>query len=555
MRKKLALFHSLILVLALSTVFVAGLLFARASLLHEAEDNVVSLTHAYVNGFRGDTTALVVRDENVRETILEEDGTVLWDSKEDASTMENHLQREEVQAALAGSPKTVIRSSDTMGVEQLYYAETKTIDSTLYVIRVSLITSGVTQFLTGYIPWMVIVLIVALACSIIATTLLSSRALEPLKKIETNLDDVAHGRRPIPIKDEDKDIAKITDSINTVSNDLLATMEELKEQSNTLQMVLDSGNDAIVAIDKNGDIVFSNKKYHSLFPLSTKYLPAEVKNAFEEKPYRIVVNDTPYLVRVTENEKISLLVLTDITSQVHGEEERQEFFDASSHELKTPLTAIKGFNELIGLKTTDPSIKLYSEKVEHETDRMLSVLTDMLRISKLESEEAEGDLPLENLAPVTDEIFKELQPLATTKEVELKCEGEMSEHISHADAYSLIKNLVENGILYNIKGGYVKVTMEKNTLSVEDDGVGISEKDQPRIFERFYRVDKSRSRENGGTGLGLSIVKHIMLKYKAKITLTSRLGYGSKFTIVFSNRSNNSAPTSGNKEPLQIEKK
>ena len=217
--------------------------------------------------------------------------------------------------------------------------------------------------------------------------------------------------------------------------------------------------------------------------------------------------------------------------------------------MKTPLTAIKGFNELIGLKTTDPTIKLYSEKVEHETDRMLSVLTDMLRISKLESEEAENNLPFVNLASVTDEIFKELQPVATSKGVALASEGEMSEPISHADAYSLIKNLVENGILYNIKGGYVKVTMAKNTLTVEDDGVGIAEKDQARIFERFYRVDKSRSRENGGTGLGLSIVKHIILKYKAKITLASRLGYGSKFTVVFPSHTNNQSVATENKEP------
>ena len=533
MRKKLTLFQSIILILALGIVFTAGLLFARASILSQAESNVVSLTNAYTTGFNGDLTALSVREDNVRETVIAEDGTVLWDSKEPASEMKNHAGREEVIAALKDSPKTVIRSSATMGVEQLYYAEKKMVDGTIYVIRVSYMTSGLTQFLTGYLPWMIVVTIVALACSITASVLLSSRALEPLKKIERYLSDVAAGRVPSPIKNEDKDIQAIADNINEVSSSLVETMSQLKEESNTLQLVLDSGTDAIVAINKDGDIVFSNKKFNSFFPSGDKYLPEEIKKIFEEKPERITLNDTPYLVCVSENDKLSLLVLTDITSQVNGEQERQEFFDASSHELKTPLTAIKGFNELIGLKSEDPLIKTYSAKVEKETDRMLSVLTDMLRISKLESEEADPNLPLLNLATVSDEIFKELQPLADSRLVTLKSEGEMEEPISHTDAYSLIKNLVENGILYNIKGGYVKVKMEENTLSVEDDGQGIPEKDQARIFERFYRVDKSRSRENGGTGLGLSIVKHISLKYKAKLFLSSRLGYGSTFTIVF----------------------
>jgi two-component system phosphate regulon sensor histidine kinase PhoR len=534
MKKKLTLFQSLILIVSLGIVFMAGLLFARSSLLNQAEANVVSLTNAYTTGFNGDLTVLSVREDNVRETIIAEDGKVLWDSKEaDVSKMENHANREEVVSALNDAPKTIIRSSATMGVEQLYYAEKKTIDGTIYVVRVSYLTSGLTQFLTGYLPWMIIVTIVALASSVVASALLSSRALEPLKKIEHNLSDVAEGRVPAPIKNEDKDIQTIADNINEVSSSLVKTMAQLKEESSTLQLVLDSGTDAIVAINKENEILFSNKKFNSFFPSGNRYLPEDIKKTFEEKPERITLHDTPYLVRVSENEKLSLLVLTDITSQVNGEQERQEFFDASSHELKTPLTAIKGFNELIGLRSEDPLIKTYSAKVEKETDRMLSVLTDMLRISKLEGEEAEKELPLLNLATVADEIFKELQPLADSRSVTLKCEGEMEEPLTHADAYSLIKNLVENGILYNIKGGHVQVKMEGKTLSVEDDGQGIPEKDQARIFERFYRVDKSRSRENGGTGLGLSIVKHICLKYRAKLFLTSRPGYGSTFTIAF----------------------
>lgn len=535
MKKKLTVLNSIILILSLGTVFSVGILFARNALLNEAEDNVISLTEAYTEGFDGTTDNLTAakEDDNVRETILESDGTVLWDSEEDASTMENHASREEVQAALEGSPKVVTRSSATMGTEQIYYALTKEIDSSTYVIRVSYTTSGLTQFLTGYIPWMVVVTLVALSLSIVATTVLSNRALEPLEKISTNLEDVSKGRVPAPLHDKDPDIQKIENGINEVSLSLSDTMEELRKEKETLELVLDSASDAIVAVNKENEIVFTNKAFKNLYPMISKKLPKDLSELFSKKTDRFVLKGVPYLVHVSNNESLSLLVLTDITAQVEGEKQRQEFFDASSHELKTPLTAIRGFNELILLKEQDPELKGYAEKVETESNRMLKVLTDMLKISSLENEQPEENLPPVDLALVTDEVFKELQPLANERKVTLSTEGNAEVCFKREDAYSLIKNLVENGILYNIQGGYVKVTLSSDSLIVEDNGVGISEKDQNRVFERFYRVDKSRSRANGGTGLGLSIVKHIAMKYHARLTLESRPGFGSKFTIYF----------------------
>lgn len=164
---------------------------------------------------------------------------------------------------------------------------------------------------------------------------------------------------------------------------------------------------------------------------------------------------------------------------------------------------------------------------------MLSVVQDMLAISSLEEEKDQGNSPSIPLRNVVNDAISKLQFLAEEKEVKIVVNGDMSAKIEEKDAYLIIKNLLENAILYNVPRGSVTITLKDKTLTVEDTGIGISEKDQERVFERFYRVDKSHSRQNGGTGLGLSIVKHAIIKYNAKINLSSTLGYGTKISVTF----------------------
>ncbi len=187
---------------------------------------------------------------------------------------------------------------------------------------------------------------------------------------------------------------------------------------------------------------------------------------------------------------------------------------------------------MIELATSDETIKPYCEEIAKESTRMLSLIVDMLSLSELEHREWAHPSPLD-LRPVVEEILIELSPLAEEKKVAISLEGDAEVSIAKEDAYSLIRNLLENAIKYNREGGYAKVVMAGNAVAVEDDGIGIAKKDQDRVFERFYRVDKSRSRENGGTGLGLSIVKHIASLYKASISLHSELGRGTRIEVRF----------------------
>lgn len=234
---------------------------------------------------------------------------------------------------------------------------------------------------------------------------------------------------------------------------------------------------------------------------------------------------------------IYILVLNDITEAKNNEIIRSEFFANASHELKTPLTAIKGFTEVIMFKNTDESLKKPLESINKESNRILILIEDMLKLSKLENVK---DITWNavDLLQLSIEIKEVLQPLYESKNVSLKIEGKASFNGEKEHFYELIKNLVENSIKYNIDNGEVKIVLNQTdsevTIEVIDNGIGIDVEDRNRIFERFYRVNKSRSRNTGGTGLGLSIVKHITQIYNGNIMLSSTLGKGTSIKIIFS---------------------
>ncbi len=534
MKKKLIFWNSLILVLALAFTFSFGIFFAHNSLLSEAESHLISLTHAYKNAFDGNTDSLSVTDESVRETILSEDGTVLWDSKEDASKLESHKNREEFLAAIEGNPKVTIRSSSTFGVESLYYAETKAIGTKTYVIRVALETSSLTRFLTSYTPWMGLITLLALSGSIFAIAYVSSRSLRPLKEIEHNLAKIKNNEPIQSASYSHDELGNIYQDINDISISLSASLRQRKEQEEKLSLLLSSVPNPILAVQEKR-IVFANESAKEIFMIAGDRLKEGI-TLQNGKTYFDMEKKRTFLVSRKDTDYFSLFVLNDITLQVENEKQRKEFVDAASHELKTPLTTIKGFNELIELSVSDPKIKEYSAKISASTSRMLSLIQDMLNISALEEDKAKNDTPPLDFSSLAKTIIAELSPLASEKEVSVSLKGNCLFPMEEKDARLIIKNLLENAILYNVKKGSVTIFLSQNRIEVKDTGIGIPKKDQSRVFERFYRVDKSHSRQNGGTGLGLSIVKHAVNKYGGFIKLDSVPGYGTDITISFLQR-------------------
>ena len=277
------------------------------------------------------------------------------------------------------------------------------------------------------------------------------------------------------------------------------------------------------------EILFRNPAFEEVFPLVGSTLSEDVRNIIEKKDSSFVKNGATYLCKFSENDTLSLFVFTNITEVADKEKRQQEFFDASSHELKTPLTAIRGFNELILLQTREESTRDCGLRIQKETDRMLALVSDMLRLESLESAPSETEeIHLDSLAR---EIERELEPIASQKQIRISVEGELAFRMKRDDAYSLLKNLMENGIHYGVEKGRVRVQFTPDGFCVEDDGIGIPKEYQTQVFDRFFRVDKSRSRASGGTGLGLPISKAIVERYGGKITLLSKPGFGTTITV------------------------
>ena len=242
------------------------------------------------------------------------------------------------------------------------------------------------------------------------------------------------------------------------------------------------------------------------------------------------------IARALEN-SFTVIVLTDITQIRNGEKMREEFFANASHELKTPLTAIKGFNDLIALKTSDEEIKSFTAKSDKEITRLVSLIGDMLDLSKLENGVKITDAEELDLGKIATEVAESLAPLAANKKISVSVSGNGIVRMEREHALELVKNLVENAIRYNNENGKVEVSVLNDggnvVLRVKDNGIGIEEEHLGRIFERFYRVNKSRSRETGGTGLGLSIVKHVCALYNAEPVVHSRYGEGTIVEVKF----------------------
>ncbi len=213
---------------------------------------------------------------------------------------------------------------------------------------------------------------------------------------------------------------------------------------------------------------------------------------------------------------------------------RQEFVANVSHELKTPLTSIKGFAELTatGLVTDVEAVKGYQEKIVSQSDRLLATINDILLLSKLESAKTKERVAVDTRS-VADQVREALKHLADEKDIIIQVSGEGSVMAEPGPIYHLIYNLTDNGIKYGKGGGFVKITVDGKKITVTDNGIGIPEKDVERVFERFYRVDKSRSAERGGTGLGLAIVKHTVQKYKGTVTIKSAVGAGTEVLVEF----------------------
>lgn len=557
MKKKIIVTNVIIVVCALLVLFLSGISITKSIYKKQAEERIIDVTNIYAENYTSSDKVVKNVPKDYRVTVIDKSGKVLSDSETaDVSNMENHIDREEIVAALHGKPVAVTRRSDTTNKDMVYSAVKVNLSADDYVfVRVSTPVDSVNLYATSTILPNFYVLIAAIIAAVILSVVLTKSLVKPMAEIKNSLIALNNGTfTPSTPSEKDPEINKMMSEINDIGEKLSDTITTVSEDNKKLDYILNNVSDGIVVITADGNIEVMNDNAKLVF---------DVKNDAISSNYTVLSANEKFISAVSDavNERINkvfefttaahdvyltsircldggmtIIVLSDITAVKQGEEIRSEFFANASHELKTPLTAIKGFNDVIGMKSKDSDIKTLSAKIDKEVNRVVSLIDDMLNLSKLETTKT-PIVEKVDLVAVARDAEESISALARDKNVNIEISGEGIVEMEKDHAYELVKNLMENAVRYNEDGGHVLVFVDekadKVTLKVKDNGIGIDEENQSRIFERFYRVNKSRSRETGGTGLGLSIVKHVAELYGAKLTLSSTLGAGTEITVSF----------------------
>ena len=536
-------------------VFFFGISVNKNTLSAEAGKNVVDITRIYAANYVSPEQTVKGVPEDIRVSVIDAEGKVISDSENvDVDKLGNHSDREEIIAAFQGEPKVVTRYSQSLGKDLVYYALKVTTGDTFVFIRVSVAVESVNSYVVSNIVTMIFVLIVALTLSVIFSVIAANGLMKHLTEIRNNLASVRNGTyKEIVPSSGDQEINSMLVEINGISEKLQDSIFEARSDKEKLDYILSNISDGIVVLEKNGNISLINKNAARIFDASDftgkNYLLLSRDRAFTEGVSSALegrkdsvfemkfTGEAYYSVSVRALERgLTVIVLSDITAVRNSEKMRSEFFANASHELKTPLTAIKGFNDIVSMTATQPDIKELSGRIDKEVARIINLINDMLDLSMLESEKEPKKEEVE-LSDVVKDVQGSLEILAKERGVSVKASGKGVVMMEREHAVELVKNLTENAIRYNEKGGHVEVDVseddKKVVLTVKDDGIGIEEEHLQRIFERFYRVNKSRSRETGGTGLGLSIVKHIAVLYGADVNISSTFGVGTTVTVTF----------------------
>ncbi|MBB6671029.1 two-component system histidine kinase PnpS [Cohnella nanjingensis] len=513
---------------------------------------------------------------DMRVTYIRTDGVVLGDSDHAPETMDNHLGRKEVKQALAAGEGSSIRHSDTLGQNMLYVAMAVKDDAgqPVGIIRLAMSLKDVERSLGNM--WIALVfglaLVFALAALVSYRVALSvTRPLERMTAAAKRMADMDYAIR-IPDAGRDE-VSELARALNAMAGSLQGHMDEIRQNESQLQSVLDNMISGVVMIGPDGKIQLYNRSAELLLGSTAKERVGrsytEAKQQYEllqiiregldnHEPLHeeltvyypeerlLELNLVP--MRMGEDpEPGLLLVMQDVTAIRRLERMRSEFVANVSHELKTPVAAVKGFAEtLLAGAVNDPeTAHSFLTIIHDESERLNRLIGDILELSKIESRRS----PLQ-FSPVDLKIFLERQvefmrAEAARKNIamELQVEEELFLEADEDRLGQILLNLLQNGINYTPDGGRVKIVAEyvdgadsdagedRVRISVSDTGIGIPKKDIPRIFERFYRVDKARSRSSGGTGLGLSIVKHLVELHHGSIRVESTVGVGTRFIL------------------------
>ncbi len=486
-----------------------------------------------------------------RITLIDTDGTVLYDNQADPATMENHSDREEFQEASTAGAGEATRISDTIAEQTFYYAVKL---QNGQVLRVAATTDSVFAAVLAVLPWILGVEVLVAVCTVLFSNFLTKKIVAPINRLD--LDHPADNE----IYDE---LSPLLGKISRQNEVIAQQIKSLREKQEEFTSITENMSEGFLVLDNNTDILSYNTS--ALRLLGAEAVPAEshvsalalnrsagfrsaVDGALAGKRSEQLVRQGGRCCQVMANPVLrdgevegAVVVILDITEREERENLRREFTANVSHELKTPLTSISGFAEIIKNGIVKPEdIPRFAGNIYEESQRLVTLVDDILNLSRLD----EADVQLEredfDLSSLARDVAGRLKASAKKNGVVITVIGDKAE-INGVKSIvdEMVFNLVDNAVKYNKQNGRVTVTVDSSSdgtaLTVTDTGIGIPQADVDRVFERFYRVDKSHSKEIGGTGLGLSIVKHGAAFHNAKVSLQSTEGEGTTVRLVFPN--------------------
>lgn len=507
----------------------------------------LSLASAAVEDGGTDYLARLTADR-YRLTWIAADGSVIYDTKTDAESLENHASRAEVSQALTTGTGESTRYSSTLMEKTMYYAQ-RLDDGT--VLRISISRATVGMIAVGMIQPLLIVLIVALILSGLLARRLSRRIVDPLNSL-----DLEH---PLD-NDAYEELSPLLKRIHRQHVEIQTQLRELREKTDEFTQITGSMREGLVLLDEHGSILSINAAAQLLFDADAQCMGKdfltiershEISAAIQaavtdghsevraERAGRVYQFD---ISRITSDGKFlgTVILAFDITEQEFAERNRREFTANVSHELKTPLQGIIGSAELIENGMVRPDdLPRFVGHIHAEATRLVTLIDDIIRLSQLDEGDAMPTEPVDLLA-VSQEAAENLHDAAAARDVTVSVTGQPSVIPGvRRLLYEVVYNLCDNAIKYNRGGGRVDVMVAADaggsSITVADTGIGIAPEHQSRVFERFYRVDKSHSKASGGTGLGLSIVKHAVQYHHGRIELESTPGAGTTIRVVFPN--------------------
>lgn len=548
MTKKIfrSILSAVVLVLVLSFSVVTGVLYRNYTEVGKKQlKDELSIAEVAVEA-EGEAYLRRIDSNQYRITWIAQDGTVIYDTKVSADEMENHGDREEVKEALESGYGDGSRLSDTLTIKMIYSA-CRMKDGT--ILRIATNVDSVFAMLRDIMIPLVVVLLLSILLSAMLARYMANKIIRPLNEL-----DLEHPAE----NDSYEELTPVLGELNRQHKTIADQKDALTKKQNEFDVVTASMNEGLILLDKQGMIVSMNPAARQIFHADadsvgknyltvdrsltmTKAVQSALKGNHREfqeerdgKVYQFVLNRIE-----TEGEITGVLLLSfDITEKAYAERNRQEFTANVTHELKTPLQAILGSAELLesGLVKEEDRGRFFGH-IKKEASRLVTLINDIIRLSQLD-EKSELVKEEVDLYELTEEVFEVLKVPAFKKNVVLELKGEHYRMNGvRGYLYEILYNLCDNAIRYNVEGGKVTVRIQKMRnqikVSVKDTGIGIPVEHQDRVFERFYRVDKSHSKETGGTGLGLSIVKHAVSYHNGVLALDSKPGEGTSIIILF----------------------